>query len=286
MLGQQLASSGEHFFPEGEICLSPGEIRLLPVQGQLHLLKVFLGEGDVAGLALELLLPFLQPFHGLDLLGPLGSQSLVQSTQLGLVLCREGLPTLLVTASSLLATFLSLRIASSSLAHTLWRSFLYSLRSRSSWDCSEVNYRDVVLVRSSGWVRQSLRRWCSASSASHSRKIAASVSLRTWWARDSMRGRGTGIASCSAPDRSRCPNTTSISSRAGGGLELNVPPVSPLVSGVGANPPIGTSSATTTPPNAGTTPAESLARAWEAASTVLVAAGSGPPAPPLVDSCY
>jgi hypothetical protein len=55
-----------------------------------------------------------------------------------------------------------------------------------------VNCRDTVLVRSSSWVRQSLRRWCSASSASHSRKIAASVSLRTWWARDNMWGRGTG----------------------------------------------------------------------------------------------
>jgi hypothetical protein len=91
VLGQQLASPDEHFFSESEICLSPSEIRLSPVQGQL-LLKVFLGEGDVAGLALKLLLPFLQPFHGLYLLGPLGFQSLVQSTQLGLVLRREGLP--------------------------------------------------------------------------------------------------------------------------------------------------------------------------------------------------
>jgi hypothetical protein len=43
------------------------------------------------------------------------------------------------------------------------------------------------------------------------------MSLRTWWARDNIRGRGTGAASCSAPDRSRRPNTTSISSGAGGG---------------------------------------------------------------------
>jgi hypothetical protein len=92
VLGQQLASPSEHFFPEGKICLSPGEIRPPPIQGQLLLLKVFLGKGDVAGLALELLLPFLQPFHGLYLLGSLGFQSLVQSTQLGLVLRREGLP--------------------------------------------------------------------------------------------------------------------------------------------------------------------------------------------------
>jgi hypothetical protein len=92
VLGQQLASPGEHFFPEGEIHLLPGEVCLSPVQGLLLRLKVFLGEGGVAGLALKLLLPFLQPFHSLDLLGPLGFQSLVQSTQLGLVLCREGLP--------------------------------------------------------------------------------------------------------------------------------------------------------------------------------------------------
>jgi hypothetical protein len=59
-------------------------------------------------------------------------------------------------ASSLPATFFSLRVASSSLAHTLWMSFLYSLRSRSSWDCTEVNCRDAVLVRSSSWVRQLL----------------------------------------------------------------------------------------------------------------------------------
>jgi hypothetical protein len=72
VLGQQFTSPGQHFFLEGEICLSPGEICLPPVQGQLLLLKVFLGEGDVARLALELLLPFLQPFHDLYLLGPLG----------------------------------------------------------------------------------------------------------------------------------------------------------------------------------------------------------------------
>jgi hypothetical protein len=77
VLGQRLASPGEHFFPKGEICLSPDEIRLPLVQGQLLLLKILLGEGDVAGLALELLLPFLQPFHDLHLLGPLGFQSLV-----------------------------------------------------------------------------------------------------------------------------------------------------------------------------------------------------------------
>jgi hypothetical protein len=157
-----------------------------------------------------------------------------------------------VTTSSLLVTFFSLRDTSSSLAHTLWRSLLYSLRSRSSWDCSEMNSQDVVLVRSSSWVRQSLRHWCLASSASHSRKIADPVSLRTWWARDNMQGRGTGAAFCSAPDRSRRPNTTSISSGVGGGMELDVPPVSPPVSRVGTDPLAGTSSATATPPDAST----------------------------------
>ena len=34
----------------------------------------------------------MQPLHSLDLLGPLGFQSLVQGAQLGLVLCCEGLP--------------------------------------------------------------------------------------------------------------------------------------------------------------------------------------------------
>jgi hypothetical protein len=77
MLGQQLAPPGEHFFPEDKIRLSPGEVHLPLVQGLLLRLKVLLGEGGVAGLALELLLPLLQPLHTLDLLGPLGFQSLV-----------------------------------------------------------------------------------------------------------------------------------------------------------------------------------------------------------------
>jgi hypothetical protein len=92
VLGQQFAPPGEHFFHEDEIRLSPGEVRLPPIQGLLLRLKVLLGEGGVAGLALELLLPLLQPLHSLDLLGPLGFQSLVQGAQLGLVFCCEGLP--------------------------------------------------------------------------------------------------------------------------------------------------------------------------------------------------
>jgi hypothetical protein len=66
------------------------------------------------------------------------------------------------------------------------------------------------------------------------------VSLRTWWARDSMRGSGTCAASCSTPDRRHHSNTTSISSGAGGGLELDVPTTSPPVSGGGMDPPVGT----------------------------------------------
>jgi hypothetical protein len=92
MLGQQLAPPAEHFLPEDEIRLSPGEVCLPPIQGLLLRPKVLLGKGGVTGLGLELLLPLLQPLHSLDLLGPLGFQSLVQGAQLGLVLCRERLP--------------------------------------------------------------------------------------------------------------------------------------------------------------------------------------------------
>jgi hypothetical protein len=91
----------------------------------------------------------------------------------------------------------------------------------------------------------------SASSASHTRKIAAPVSLRTWWARESMRGRETSAASSSAPNRSRRPDITSISFGAGGGLERDAPPVSPPVLGVGADHLAGTSSIIATSPDAG-----------------------------------
>ena len=144
--------------------------------------------------------------------------------------------------------------------------------------------RQVGKKSTSSWVRQSLRRWCSASSASHSHKIAALVSLRTWWARDNIRGRGTGAASFSAPDRSRRPNTTSISSGAGRGLELDAPPASPLVSGGGADPPAGTSSAAVTPPDAGAAATGPPVGVWEAAGAVLAAAGGGSPAPLPADA--
>jgi hypothetical protein len=130
-----------------------------------------------------------------------------------------------------------------------------------------------------------------ASSTSHCHKIAAPVSLRTWWARDSMRGRGIGAASSSAPDRSRRPNTTSISSGAGGGLELDAPPVSPPTSGVGAmseagaDPSAGISSVAATPPDAGAAAAGPPAGAWEAAGVVSAATRGGMPAPLPADAC-
>jgi hypothetical protein len=69
-------------------------------------------------------------------------------------------------------------------------------------------------------------------------------------------------------------------------MELDVPPMSPLVLGVGADPPAGTFSAATMPPNAGATAAGSPAGAWEAGGAVLATAESGPPAPPSADPCY
>jgi hypothetical protein len=53
-------------------------------------------------------------------------------------------------------------------------------------------------------------------------------------------GEGTGDASGSAPDRSRRPKTTSVSSKVASGMELDAPPASPSMAGVGA---VGTSSA-------------------------------------------
>jgi hypothetical protein len=47
-------------------------------------------------------------------------------------------------------------------------------------------------------------------------------------------GRGTGAASSSAPDQSRRPKTTSVSSGVGGGMEQDVPPASTSMAGVGA----------------------------------------------------
>jgi hypothetical protein len=106
-----------------------------------------------------------------------------------------------------------------------------------------------------------------------------------------MRGRGIGVASSLAPDRSHRPNTTSISSGAGRGLELDTPPVSPPTSGVGAmskagaDPLAGTSSVAAMPPYAGVAATGSLAGAWEAAGVVSAAAEGGTPAPLPSDAC-
>jgi hypothetical protein len=54
--------------------------------------KLLLGEGGVAGLALEVLLQLLQPLHSHGLLDPLLFQDLVQGTQLGQELGYEVLP--------------------------------------------------------------------------------------------------------------------------------------------------------------------------------------------------
>jgi hypothetical protein len=48
MLDQHLIPPFKHFLPEGEILLSPGAIRLLPIQGRILLLEVLLGQGNVA----------------------------------------------------------------------------------------------------------------------------------------------------------------------------------------------------------------------------------------------
>jgi hypothetical protein len=68
-------------------------------------------------------------------------------------------------------------------------------------------------------------------------------------------------------------------------MELNAPPVSPPVLGVGADPPVGTFSTAATPPDTGATAAGSPAGAWEAGGAVLTVAGSGLPAPPSTDPC-
>jgi hypothetical protein len=57
-------------------------------------------------------------------------------------------------------------------------------------------------------------------------------------------------------------------------MELDAPPVSPQVLGVGADPLAGTFSAAATLPDAGATITGSPAGAWEAGGAVLAAAGS------------
>jgi hypothetical protein len=99
MLGQQLLPPFKHFLLEGEILLPPGkvrlppgEVRLLPIQGLSFRFKLLLGEGGIAGLALELSLQLLQALHSHGLLDPLLLQDFVEGTQLGLELCDDILP--------------------------------------------------------------------------------------------------------------------------------------------------------------------------------------------------
>jgi hypothetical protein len=68
-------------------------------------------------------------------------------------------------------------------------------------------------------------------------------------------------------------------------MELDAPPASPPVSGVGTDPLAGTSSTVTTLPDAGAAAAGFLAEAWEAAGAVLALAGGGSPAPLPADAC-
>ena len=68
-------------------------------------------------------------------------------------------------------------------------------------------------------------------------------------------------------------------------MELDAPLASPRVSGAGAEPPAGTSSAAATPTDAGATAAGSSAGAWEAAGAVLAVTRGGSPVPLPADAC-
>jgi hypothetical protein len=90
-------------------------------------------------------------------------------------------------------------------------------------------------------------------------------------------GRGTGAASSSVPDRSHRPKTTSDSSRVGGGMELDAPPTSPSMAGVGV---VGTSSA------AADSVLDSIAVVEAAVAVGAIAATGGRPSVPLLaDAC-
>jgi hypothetical protein len=98
-------------------------------------------------------------------------------------------------------------------------------------------------------------------------------------------GKGVGAAFGSAPNRSRRPKITSISSRAGGGTELDAPPRSPSVSGAGVGPLAGTSFAAAAPPDAGAATAGPPVGMWEASGAVPTVAGCAPLTPISADSC-
>jgi hypothetical protein len=92
MLGQRLLPPFKHFLLEGEILLPPGEVCLPPVQRFSFSFKLLLGEGGVAGLAIEFSLQPLQALHSRGLLDPLLLQDFIEGIQLGLELCDDLLP--------------------------------------------------------------------------------------------------------------------------------------------------------------------------------------------------
>ena len=85
MIGQQLLPPFKHFLPEGEVLLPPGEIRRPLIQGSILLLEVLLGQGNAAGLVLQLPQQPLQALHSRGLVGPLLLQDFVK----GIQLCQE-----------------------------------------------------------------------------------------------------------------------------------------------------------------------------------------------------
>ena len=80
MLGQQLIPPFKHFLPEGEVLLPPGEIRRPLIQGSILLPEVLLGQGNAAGLVIQLPLQPLQALHSHGLLDPLLLQDFVEGT--------------------------------------------------------------------------------------------------------------------------------------------------------------------------------------------------------------
>jgi hypothetical protein len=99
MLDQRLLLPFKRFLFEGEVLpppdevrLLPGKVRLPPIQGLSFRFKLLLGEGGVAGLAIEISLQLLQALHSHGLLGPLLLQDFIEGIQLGQELYDNLLP--------------------------------------------------------------------------------------------------------------------------------------------------------------------------------------------------
>jgi hypothetical protein len=86
MISQQLIPPLNHFLPEGEVLLPPGEIRRPLIQGGILLLEVLFGQGKAAGPVIKPLLHLPQVLHSRFLLIPLLLQHLVVGIQLRLEL--------------------------------------------------------------------------------------------------------------------------------------------------------------------------------------------------------